>query len=835
MAFHTLQRGLVIAAIATGIGVPSAFGQEADLSVTKFGPATAAANSDVSYTITVFNAGPDDAVTVALTDPIPSGMTFVSESQTSGPAFLCSNPPVGSPGTVTCTIATLASGSSADFTLVFHIPPATPPGTFFTNVASVTTATFDPNNENDAGVATTSTPPPPQGDMSVSKNGPNSAGPDTDVMYSISLTNGGPDDATNVALQDILPGTMTFVSLVRNSGPAMTCTTPAVGSGGSIDCTVATFAAGATVTFTLTGHIPSGTVSGQTFQNTATVKSDNDPNDENNATPTLLTVSSVDVSVTKSGPATSAAGTNISYTITVANGGPDTASVSLNDPLPPGTTFVSLAQDNGPPASCTPPPVGMNGTVVCEFTDLANGQSAQFTLVITPGPNTSVTNTASVTSDIADTNTANNTSGVTTTITQSADLGVTKSDSPDPVPAGANITYTINVTNNGPSNAQSVSLTDAVPANTTFVSFTAPAGWTASTPAVGGTGNVTATIPTLAAGASGTFTLVVATSAAETAGTTITNNATVATSTADPTTANDSATATTLIGSAQADLLVTKSDSPDPVAAGANITYTINVTNSGPSNAQSVSLTDAVPVNTTFVSFTAPVGWTPSTPAVGGTGNVTATIPTLAAGASGSFTLVVATSPGAASGTTITNTATVSSSTADPNALNNSATTLTIIGSGGQTDLSISKNLVPPSPVTPQDVDVTYNISVTNNGPGPATSVTVTDTLPANMTFVSATPSQGTCVNSPPVSCSLGSILSGASATITLVARSTTVLGPAVNTATVSSAEVDPNPANNTATATTTIGLNTNIPTLSPGPLLLLAAMLALFALVKMT
>src|SRR5215218_2953416 len=81
---------------------------------------------------------------------------------------------------------------------------------------------------------------------------------------------------------------------------------------------------------------------------------------------------------------------------------------------------------------------------------------------------------------------------------------------------------------------------------------------------------------------------------------------------------------TATVASAQADLAVTKTDILDPVVAGANLTYTITVTNAGPNNAQSVQLTDPVPASTTFVSFTAPPGWTITTPFVGGTGTVTA-------------------------------------------------------------------------------------------------------------------------------------------------------------------------------------------------------------------
>src|SRR5438477_1846948 len=80
--------------------------------------------------------------------------------------------------------------------------------------------------------------------------------------------------------------------------------------------------------------------------------------------------------------------------------------------------------------------------------------------------------TASLTSGVFDPDTSDNTATELTTVNTSANLALTKSDSPDPVLAGNNITYTLTVTNNGPSDATGVSLSDAIPAGTTFVSAT---------------------------------------------------------------------------------------------------------------------------------------------------------------------------------------------------------------------------------------------------------------------------------------------------------------------------------------------------------------------------
>jgi uncharacterized repeat protein (TIGR01451 family) len=125
-------------------------------------------------------------------------------------------------------------------------------------------------------------------------------------------------------------------------------------------------------------------------------------------------------------------------------------------------------------------------------------------------------------------------------------------------------------------------------------------------------------------------------------------------------------------------LAISKIDTPDPVVAGQNVTYTITVTNSGPGPAASATLSDPLPAGTTFVSLSAPGGWSCTTPPVGGSGAISCTIASLGVG-SGVFTLTAAIAPTTTGGTVVTNTATVSSSTTDPNPANNSASATTLV------------------------------------------------------------------------------------------------------------------------------------------------------------
>ena len=118
-----------------------------------------------------------------------------------------------------------------------------------------------------------------------------------------------------------------------------------------------------------------------------------------------------------------------------------------------------------------------------------------------------------------------------------------------------------------------------------------------------------------------------------------------------------------------------------------------------------------------------------------------------------------------------------------------------------------------PDPVVIND-NLTYTITVSNNGPNSAAGVIVADNLPTGVTYVSATPSQGTCIGTSTVTCALGSISNGESATVTLVVTPIVAVSGLTNTASItSSSSSDPNPANNSTTAGTTV--NNPVPVIS--------------------
>src|SRR5262249_25460663 len=124
-------------------------------------------------------------------------------------------------------------------------------------------------------------------------------------------------------------------------------------------------------------------------------------------------------------------------------------------------------------------------------------------------------------------------------------------------------------------------------------------------------------------------------------------------------------------------------------------------------------------------------------------------------------------------------------------------------------DLAVTKTGPATAPLNPP---FTYTITVTNNGPSPTQEARILDTLPAELTFVSTTPSQGSCEPFDPIArqviCRFGTLASGASATASIVVTAPSTTGTITNTATVSTLgrAGDGTNANNSSTATTTVG-----------------------------
>ncbi|MBX3059124.1 MAG: DUF11 domain-containing protein [Anaerolineae bacterium] len=236
------------------------------------------------------------------------------------------------------------------------------------------------------------------------------------------------------------------------------------------------------------------------------------------------------------------------------------------------------------------------------------------------------------------------------------DLSVVKSASAGAVFVGDTITYTVNVSNNGPISATNVVVADVLPGEVSYVSN--DAGCNES----GGT--VTCDLGTLLDGNGATIQIV---ATAVTPGNT-TNTATVTSDTPDSNPANNSDDALVVVNELPtADLEISKTAVTNTVQTGDLITYTLVITNHGPDTAVDVTITDVLPTRVSYVSNDAGC--------VAASGTVTCVFGLIAVGSSETVQLVVmAVQPGE-----VSNTATVSSVLSDPDESNNSGTAVVTI------------------------------------------------------------------------------------------------------------------------------------------------------------
>ncbi len=728
----------------------------ADVTVAKDGPDRAVAGTNVTFTITVTNDGPSVATNVVLADPTPPGLGFVSNSGACTTAF-------------PCALGTLAPGATRTVTTTFSVP-----GTYTTpdpivNLASVTSDTPDPATGNNAAQASVSVAAPVANLTITKTDGTSSAVPGNTTTYTITVGNTGPSAVTGVRVTDpVTPELSGFIWTCSGSGGA-SC---AAGSGsGALDTTV-NLPVGTSATFLLTATIAAD--AREAVSNTATAA--NPPGVGGTSqvadTDTDQVNGLADLSVVKTGPLTAAVpGTNVVYTLVVRNAGPSTArDASVNDPTPAGLNFVSTSGD-------------CNTAFPCEFGTLLPGETRTITATFevplgytSPNP---IVNTASVFDTTTDPNPGNRSTSAQTPVDLNADVAVLKSVAPTSALVGDTVTLFVSVLNNGPNQASGVVITDVLPAGMTFVSASPQQGSYVPSSGQWQVGD-------LQNGANATLTM----TAVLTQAGTITNTATkTSANEPDPDTSNDSAVAT-LNAAAAADVAIQKAvDNPTP-SVGQIVTFVVTATNNGPSNASGITVTDALPAGLALVA---------STPSQGTYDAATGAWTVGAIPFPGSATLTVLASvntPGM-----IVNTANKTQTEADPNPANDESSVS--LNAGTTADIRVTKAISNPTPAV--DQQVTFTVTATNLGPSPATGVLITDQLPAELTFVSATPSQGT-YDPASGAWTAGSIAASQSAVLSITAL-VAQPGPFTNTAIKTSAsEEDPNPGNDSGSVTATAG-----------------------------
>jgi uncharacterized repeat protein (TIGR01451 family) len=269
----------------------------------------------------------------------------------------------------------------------------------------------------------------------------------------------------------------------------------------------------------------------------------------------------------------------------VTNAGPSIANqVSLTDTLPVSVTLQTMETSQG---TC--------GGTTCDLEIMGYGESVYLTMTVAVPPDATetLTNTAEVNSLEADEDLEDNTEITETEVISVSDLEVTKTGDPEVVIAGHPISYTLVVTNTGPSEAVNVVISDTLPAGVTIL-------WASSLDCTIHPTSVICQIDRLLVEESLQITLTGEVSPS-TLGPTIINQVEVSSDASDLDGSNNVDTASTAVQT-QADLSVVQSDDPDPVHAQEYLTYTITITNAGPSDAWNLTLEDTLDPGVTFVS-----------------------------------------------------------------------------------------------------------------------------------------------------------------------------------------------------------------------------------------
>lgn len=707
--------------------------RQAKLKIQKIGPAATTAGNVIAYTLEVVNNGPSDANNITIKDAIPAGILNAAWTATaSGGATVTA----GASGTQDVLVnGNIPVGLAAKITV--QVTGKVDPDYTAPNITNVAIALNDPSFATPVGdTASVVTTINRIANLRIVKNGPANAAAGEPIQYTLDIYNDGPSNVQGAVVQDALPAGLLNANWVVTSTGAVANISPNSGSG-NVNVTADIPAGNGRLTITINGVVSPALLNGTTMTNTATVSlpAGSPITDPNLADNTSSVQTDIDndpvVRIGKTGPAVVNVGDTIHYKIVVTNGGSgNITGAVINDVVPADVRVFAW----GAAATGTALVTGTSGNNTNNVNvtgDIPVGSTNMIVIlidgVVTNTANATFTNTATVTAG------SNKTSSITTAVNRSTDVSIVKSG-PQQVTAGQTVNYTLRVFNAGPTDVQSLVITDVVPAAVTNVTWKA---------VVTGTGEVIGAqeidssgsninIPgKLSAGSANYITVYISgtVSGSATSGS-IVNTANVAVNgIVDYNPANNTSTVTTNVGRVTG--LQIRKSGPVQAQAGNTITYQVVVTNSGPSDATGVNISDVVPATVENVTWEAVVtGAASITGPFSGTGNNVATTGDIPGGAGNSVAITITGTLNNDFSGNIVNTASASSSES-PTVSDNVTTAVT-----KQSDIQVHKS--GPTNITAGD-KISYLITVTNNGPAFARGLVVTDTIDARITGITWT------------------------------------------------------------------------------------------------
>ncbi len=814
----------------------------ADVAIAVTGPDTALSGETVSYTYTVANAGPDTATGVVVEIPAMEGINLTNlpgYCSVSGGGFVCTLP------------QTISAEDSFEFSIGGQITTSGN-GSSLVAAGSVSVdSPVDPLTDDNTDSQSTVLNEGSDVYLSKSNSGPGTILIDDEIVFTLSPGFTG-DIPAGLQIVDVIPSTYEIGEIqvlsggwdCEVSGQTVTCTRTSDGLTSGSNVALGDILINATA------------VSEGSATNTAEISSTGptDPNPNNNTASDggrVIEEASVSLTASKDGPSPALVvqGQEYDFTLSAQNTGNADfyGTVTMTDNLPAGMTYQGF-EGNG--WSC-PAQVGTPGevSITCTYEYAADGNGPLSpnartpNLVITALATATGTLTNEATVEWGEDGESSSSSYSVDSSTQgaSADLRVIKTAAEASLSAGDIQTFSIEVINAGPATSAGVTVTDTLSnlinnsvgaTDAGFVSVTAPAGASCSTAASGGRGRqLSCTFDTLAVCTAGSCpTIEVQVRPGANAGELSNTAQVLSQSVADPDLTNNSSTVTYEMV-ARADVTVTKSATPEVAVAGENLSYFVTAQNASNSirlsTAQNVTVTDTLPDNLIFVSATPPGGAScsqvPAAGSVTGAGNnqVICNLGNIGSGGQKVVEIVVRPTE-ALVGTTLTNTASVTTTTDETDTTNNSAQLETTV-TEPRYDLQVNKS----DSIDPVAVgeDVTYTVTIRNNGPAAAENVTMNDLMPvSNLSYQSHEPGDGVCSAPQPgdvggtLSCTFANIDAGQAKVVTIVARGVSK-GTTSNNANLKSpglaAGYDRLGANNEVTESTTVRTRADVEVVS--------------------